>query len=91
MLVVQPVDFSTIYKGANPDALDLMLRLLRFNPADRISVDEALAHPYLAAQHNTAAEPASDVTIVLGFEDDKLDGSQVRERMHEEITSHYRQ
>lgn len=30
----------------NRDALDLMTRMLVMNPADRISVDEALAHPY---------------------------------------------
>lgn len=88
---LQPVDFARIYRDANPDALDLMTRMLKFNPADRISVDAALAHPYLASLHDPAAEPAAPSQICLGFEDDNLDGEQVRERMFREITTHYRQ
>jgi serine/threonine protein kinase len=86
---MQPVDFSKVYKDANPHALDLMLRMLRFHPADRISVEAALAHPYLAPLHDAAAEPACPRTLCLGFEDDNLDGAQVRERMYAEITTHY--
>ena len=33
----------------NPLALDLIKKMLTFNPHKRISVAEALAHPYLAA------------------------------------------
>jgi serine/threonine protein kinase len=86
---LQPVDFSKIYKDANPDALDLMTRMLKFNPADRINVAEALAHPYLAPLHDAAAEPSCPANIFLGFEDDNLDGEQVRERMFKEIVSQY--
>ena len=87
---VQAVDFSKIYKSANPLAIDLMLKMLRFNPADRIDVDGALAHPYLAPLHDAAAEPRAPASIFLGFEDDNLDGQQVRARMFEEIVAHYR-
>jgi len=38
-------------------ALDLISRMLVFNPDDRITVDEALAHPYLAQLHNQCDEP----------------------------------
>lgn len=37
--------------GTNPQALDLLARLLCFNPARRISVSEALEHPYLHDFH----------------------------------------
>jgi serine/threonine protein kinase len=83
------VDFSQVYKTANPLALDLMQRMLKFNPADRIDVDAALAHPYLASLHDPAAEPRAQKTIVLGFEEDDLDGDHVRARMYDEMMTYY--
>ena len=44
----KPKDFNTVFKGANPDAIDMMRRMLTFDPAKRISVQEALEHPYMA-------------------------------------------
>ncbi len=41
-------DFSAIFPGASPQALDLLGRMLLFDPNKRISVSEALNHPYLA-------------------------------------------
>lgn len=86
---MQPADFSALFKGANPQAIDLMHRMLRFHPNDRISVDAALAHPYLAALHDPNAEPCCPRTILLGFEEDQIDGEQVRERMLHEIEFYY--
>ena len=37
-------------------ALDLLERLLTFNPKKRILVEEALAHPYLAQYYDPADE-----------------------------------
>jgi serine/threonine protein kinase len=38
---------SSLYPGANAQALDLLNKLLYFNPHKRITVKEALAHPYI--------------------------------------------
>ncbi|CAM9725062.1 unnamed protein product, partial [Heterosigma akashiwo] len=35
--------------GATPEALDLLGKMLRFDPRQRITVPEALAHPFLAS------------------------------------------
>lgn len=40
------------YPPANPLAIDLLNKLLEFDPAKRITVEEALAHPYLSAYHD---------------------------------------
>jgi serine/threonine protein kinase len=37
-------------------AIDLLERLLRFDPSARIQVDEALEHPYFVAFHDPANE-----------------------------------
>jgi serine/threonine protein kinase len=41
-------DLSNVFKGANPDAIDLIKKMLTFDPAKRITVDEALGHPYMS-------------------------------------------
>ena len=42
-----------MFKGRfpNPDAIDLLTKLLAFNPKKRITVEEALAHPYMRTLH----------------------------------------
>jgi serine/threonine protein kinase len=50
------VPFQKIYPNASPLAIDLLTKLLEFNPHKRISVDEALAHPYLQSLHNPEEE-----------------------------------
>jgi mitogen-activated protein kinase 15 len=47
---------QSLYPTASVDALDLMSRLLVFNPDKRLSVEEAIRHPYLAQFHNSADE-----------------------------------
>ena len=37
---------STAFPDASPKALDLLDKMLQFHPAKRISVDDAIAHPY---------------------------------------------
>jgi len=40
-------DFNELFKDANKKAIDLLKKMLTYDPAERISVTEALAHPYL--------------------------------------------
>lgn len=52
----KPRPLETLFKGANPLALDLLAKLLRFDAGKRITAEEALAHPYLKELHNPAEE-----------------------------------
>jgi serine/threonine protein kinase len=51
------VSFAELYPDANPHAIDLLERLLLFNPHRRLSVCEALEHPYFASLHDESLEP----------------------------------
>ena len=55
----QRADLSRLFPGASPLAVDLMARMLQFDPRRRCTVEQALAHPWLAQLHDEAAEPAA--------------------------------
>jgi mitogen-activated protein kinase 1/3 len=46
------VNFHHVFSKANPLAIDLMEKCLTFSPKRRITVEEALQHPYLAVRHS---------------------------------------
>ena len=59
-LPVSPrVDFAKLYPDAYPSAIDLIDKMLAFDPSNRITVDEALSHPYLASLHDVDDEPSA--------------------------------
>lgn len=56
--MVQAPDWRVRFPRASAPALDLLDRMLQFNPANRITVAEALQHPYLAQVSNQALHRA---------------------------------
>lgn len=65
---MQKKPFPSLFPHANPDALDLLDRLLAFDPAQRIDVEAALEHRYLAIWHDASDEPVCPQTFDFGFE-----------------------
>ncbi|KAL0237555.1 hypothetical protein PCE1_000949 [Barthelona sp. PCE] len=53
------VNWERLFPDANPLALDLLDKLVVFNPHSRLSAAEALEHPYLAQFHDEQKEPVS--------------------------------
>ena len=47
--------FSALFPGANALGLDLLSRMLTFNPHNRLSVEDCLAHPYFEGGLSRAA------------------------------------
>ncbi|MED6244636.1 Mitogen-activated protein kinase 6 [Ataeniobius toweri] len=45
--------------GVSPQALDFLEKILTFNPMDRLTAEEALAHPYMADYSFPLDEPVS--------------------------------
>ncbi|KAJ7076871.1 kinase-like domain-containing protein [Mycena belliarum] len=75
-LPIKPrVPFSTLFPHANPLAIDLLSQMLCFDPAKRISCEQALAHPYLQVWHDPADEPMCEAKFDFGFEEeDSIEG-----------------
>ncbi|KAJ1018575.1 hypothetical protein NDA16_004857 [Ustilago loliicola] len=49
------VPLEKLYPNANPEALDLVAKLLTWDPDQRLTADEALMHPWLKAYHESNA------------------------------------
>lgn len=62
------IPFRALFPKSNELALDLLEKLLAFNPAKRISVEDALRHPYLEPYHDPEDEPTAP-PIPEGFFD----------------------
>lgn len=60
--------FPALFSNANPDALDLLDKMLAFDPSSRISVEQALEHPYLQVWHDASDEPDCPTTFNFDFE-----------------------
>jgi len=60
--------FAQQFPQATPGALDLLSMMLKFNPEHRISVEDALRHPYLAQLHNEDDEPGCEMVFNNEFE-----------------------
>lgn len=57
---IKPKNLKTLLDIHNNDALDLLKKLLTLDPEKRITVDEALAHPYLTDY----ADPVYETTAL---------------------------
>lgn len=55
-----------MFPTANKDALDLLMKLLQFNPTKRITIEDALNHPFLSDVKN--AEDESSCEDKVNFE-----------------------
>lgn len=58
---MRKVEYSEILPTANPLALDLLEKMLTLDPYERITVNEALEHPYFQVWHDPQDEPECQV------------------------------
>ncbi|CCD24476.1 mitogen-activated serine/threonine-protein kinase SLT2 NDAI_0D01620 [Naumovozyma dairenensis CBS 421] len=65
---IPKVPFVNLYPNANLQALDLLEKMLAFDPQRRITVDEALEHPYLSVWHDPSDEPVCSEKFEFSFE-----------------------
>ncbi|KAI3624012.1 mitogen-activated protein kinase [Malassezia furfur] len=55
----KPRAWSTLLPDVGAEALDFLARTVTINPADRMTVDECLAHPFVAPYHDPEDEPSA--------------------------------
>ncbi|XP_047943281.1 mitogen-activated protein kinase 9-like isoform X1 [Salvia hispanica] len=87
----QPVPFSQKFPDADPLALNLLEKLLAFDPKDRPTAEEALNDPYFHGLSNGEREPSTVPISKLEFEFErrKLTKDDVRELIYREILEYH--
>jgi len=83
--------FAQLFPNANPLAVDFLTKTLTFDPKKRITVEDALCHPYLEAYHDPDDEPVAPPLDPDFFEfdlhKDDISREQLKELLYEEIVT----
>jgi len=82
-------DFNELYPAATAEGLDLIKCCLQFNPKKRVSIDEAINHPFLIKVRDKSREQVAPGLITLDFEKEgDMPVERLRELFIEEIKSY---
>ncbi|PIO60412.1 hypothetical protein TELCIR_18090, partial [Teladorsagia circumcincta] len=81
--------WSRLYPGADPRALDLLEKMLTFNPHNRINIEQALAHPYLEQYYDPNDEPVCEEPFTYEMELDDLPKEKLKELIWQEAELHH--
>ncbi|EAR83980.2 MAP kinase (macronuclear) [Tetrahymena thermophila SB210] len=84
----EPKQFEKIFSKAPKEALDLLKKMLTFDFNKRITVEEALKHPYLSDLHLPEDEPSRSEVPFYEFEFEmhsNLTRQQYKDLVYEEI------
>ncbi|RWQ91659.1 mitogen-activated protein kinase HOG1 [Paecilomyces variotii] len=77
------------FKNADPSAVDLLERMLVFDPKKRVSATDALAHEYLAPYHDPTDEPVAEEKFDWSFNDADLPVDTWKIMMYSEILDYH--
>ncbi|XP_057450000.1 mitogen-activated protein kinase homolog MMK2-like isoform X1 [Lotus japonicus] len=72
-------NFSARFPKMSPEAVDLLEKMLVFDPNKRITVDEALCHPYLSSLHDINDEPVGPMPFSFDFEQPSCTEEHIKE------------
>ncbi|XP_012737697.2 mitogen-activated protein kinase 3 [Fundulus heteroclitus] len=78
------IPWERLFHKADPKALSLLGLMLTFNPNKRITVEDALSHPYLEQYYDPSDEPTAEEPFDFRTELDDLPKEKLKEMIFEE-------
>lgn len=79
------VPLTSIYPRASGGCMDLLEKMLVFDPRKRITIEQALEHPYLASLRDKSLEKTSPTPFDFAFEDCDLTRIKLQELIFEDV------
>ncbi|KAI6176157.1 Mitogen-activated protein kinase [Aphelenchoides bicaudatus] len=79
--------WKRMYPNGDPRGLDLLDKLLTFNPNQRITVEQALAHPFFEQYYDPNDEPICDNPFTFDVELDNLPKETLKKMIFDESHS----
>ena len=83
---IKTKNFNQIFPVANSTEIDLLKKLLTFNPNYRLTIEEALKHDFVSDFHDPDKEIVCKKTIKIGLDDNvKCSVKEYRTRLYDDI------
>ena len=76
--------FNLMFSNANPVALDLLGKMLTFNPKKRYTVEQCISHPYFEGLHDPEQEPTAESNFDFSFDKESLTKEKLRNMIYEQ-------
>ena len=83
------VPLSSKFRNADAPAIDLLEKMLIFDPRTRVSATEGLTHEYLSPYHDPTDEPAAEEKFDWSFNDADLPVDTWKIMMYSEILDYH--
>lgn len=85
-------EWNNRFPGASDKAIDLLKKLLKFDPSERITAHDALKHGYLDQFHDEFVEREAPVQVKVSIPDnEKRSTNHYRERLYKEVAEFRKQ
>jgi len=79
-------EWSTLFPKATTDALDLMVKMMQYDPSRRITAKEGLTHPYCTQFHDQETEPLAAEAVSIPIHDNKkLSTQKYRDLLYDDL------
>lgn len=80
----KPMPLRQLFPKATADEIDLLSKMLVFNPQKRILASQVLSHPYLAGLHDKTDEPSSTKKFEFEYDHKDITEPELRRLLYEE-------
>mmetsp|Transcript_22984 Transcript_22984/g.58378 ORF Transcript_22984/g.58378 Transcript_22984/m.58378 type:complete len:371 (+) Transcript_22984:133-1245(+) len=84
----EKASFKKMFPNSNQQAVELLEKMLVFDPSKRVSAAEALAHPYMEALHNVNDEPVAEA-FQFDFEKAGVTELDLKRMIWEQMAHHH--